>query len=116
MTRTASVQTVLTLTGFWTGPIDGEWTDELTAALQAFQTELGVEPTGVVDAATLAAFELALAELERLATATTTTAPSTTTTSAPSTLPTVPVTSPSVTLERAPDPPTTDSAPPTTTG
>ena len=61
LTHTASVQTVLTLTGFWTGPIDGVWTDELTAALQAFQTALGVEPTGVVDAATLAAFEQALA-------------------------------------------------------
>jgi peptidoglycan hydrolase-like protein with peptidoglycan-binding domain len=113
MTRTASVQTVLTLTGFWTGPIDGEWTDELTAALRAFQTALGVEPTGVVDAATLAAFELALAELERLATATTTT----TTAPPPPTPPTVPSTSPSVTLERAPDPSTTpDSEPPTATG
>ena len=38
------------------------WTDELTAALQEFQIALGVEPTGVVDAATLAAFEQALAE------------------------------------------------------
>ena len=53
---------MLTLTGFWQGPIDGVWTDELTAALQEFQTALGVEPTGVVDAATLAAFEQALAE------------------------------------------------------
>jgi predicted lipoprotein with Yx(FWY)xxD motif len=61
LTHTASVQTVLTLTGFWDGPIDGVWTDELTAALQAFQTALGVEPSGVVDAATLAAFEQALA-------------------------------------------------------
>ena len=61
MTHTASVQTVLTLTGYWTGPIDGVWTEELTAALQAFQTALGVEPTGEVDAATLAAFEQALA-------------------------------------------------------
>ena len=61
LTHTASVQTVLTLTGFWSGPIDGVWTDELTAALQDFQTALGVEPTGVVDAATLAAFQQALA-------------------------------------------------------
>ena len=62
LTHSAAVQTVLTLTGFWQGPIDGVWTDELTAALQEFQTALGVEPTGVVDAATLAAFEQALAE------------------------------------------------------
>ena len=55
-TQTATVQTVLTLTGFWTAPVDGVWTDGY-AALQAFQTKLGVEPTGVVDAPTLAAFE-----------------------------------------------------------
>ena len=61
LTHTASVQTVLTLTGFWEGPVDGVWTDELTAALQEFQTALGVEPTGVVDTATLAAFQQALA-------------------------------------------------------
>ena len=62
LTHTASVQTVLTLTGFWQGPIDGVWTDDLTEALQEFQFALGVEPTGVVDAATLAAFQQALAE------------------------------------------------------
>jgi peptidoglycan hydrolase-like protein with peptidoglycan-binding domain len=39
------------------------WTDALTGAVQAFQTELGVEPTGTVDAATIAAFEHAIAEL-----------------------------------------------------
>ena len=62
-THTAAVQTVLKLAGFWPGNIDGTWTDELTTALQAFQTKLGVEPTGVVDAATLAAFELGLVGL-----------------------------------------------------
>lgn len=62
-THTASVQTVLTAAGFWTGGIDGVWTDDLTAALKAFQGKLGVEPTGVVDAATLAAFELGLIAL-----------------------------------------------------
>ena len=62
LTHTAAVQTVLTVTGFWQGPVDGVWTDELTAALQEFQTALGVEPTGVVDTATLAAFEQAIAE------------------------------------------------------
>jgi hypothetical protein len=35
---------------------DRRWTDELTVALQV-QTALGVEPTGGVDAATLAAFQ-----------------------------------------------------------
>jgi peptidoglycan hydrolase-like protein with peptidoglycan-binding domain len=50
MTSTAVVQTVLTLTSFWTGPIDGQWTDELTAALIEFQTALGVPATGTFDA------------------------------------------------------------------
>ena len=58
------LQTILTLVGFWDGPIDGVWTDELTQALMDFQTALGVEPTGVVDAATIAAFQQALADLE----------------------------------------------------
>ena len=30
--HTAAVQSLLTLAGYWTGPIDGEWTDALTAA------------------------------------------------------------------------------------
>jgi predicted lipoprotein with Yx(FWY)xxD motif/murein L,D-transpeptidase YcbB/YkuD len=77
LTYTASVQTVLTLTGFWQGPIDGVWTEELTAALQEFQTALGVEPTGVVDAATLAAFQQAIAGGEGSPTPDTTVAPTT---------------------------------------
>lgn len=61
---TAAVQQTLTLGGFWDGPVDGTWTPALTEALQAFQIELGVDPTGTVDAATIAAFEKALAELQ----------------------------------------------------
>jgi peptidoglycan hydrolase-like protein with peptidoglycan-binding domain len=60
---TAAIQQTLTLAGFWDGPIDGIWTPELTEAVKEFQIELGVEPTGVVDAATVAAFEKAFAEL-----------------------------------------------------
>lgn len=60
---TAAVQQTLKLVGFWDGEVDGVWTDALTEAVQAFQTELGVEPTGTVDAATIAAFEHAIAEL-----------------------------------------------------
>ncbi|MGI9823035.1 peptidoglycan-binding domain-containing protein [Agromyces sp. Marseille-Q5079] len=63
LASTAAVQQTLKLAGFWDGPVDGVWSDELTAAVQAFQTELGVEPTGAVDAATIAAFEHAIAEL-----------------------------------------------------
>jgi murein L,D-transpeptidase YcbB/YkuD len=60
----AAVQQTLSLAGFWTGPIDGEWTPALTEALKAFQTQLGVKPSGVVDAATVAALERAIADLQ----------------------------------------------------
>lgn len=98
LTQTAALQTVLTLTGYWTGPIDGTWSPQLTDALKAFQTALGVEPTGAVDAATLAAFQQALATIT-LAPTTTTTAPATT---APTT--------------RPPPSTTSTSAAPSTTG
>jgi peptidoglycan hydrolase-like protein with peptidoglycan-binding domain len=75
LAHTAGLQTVLTATGHWTGPIDGVWTDELTEALKAFQTDLGVEPTGVVDPATIVAAQLALDELQNPTTTTTTVAP-----------------------------------------
>lgn len=99
---TAAVQTVLRTTGFWNGPIDGVWTDELTAALMAFQDALGVPPTGAVDVATLAAFEQALATRDAIVrqAATSTTAP------VPPSPPTVaPTVSP-----RPPAPPTVGSA------
>src|SRR4029450_12259794 len=38
--HTAAVQSILAAAGYWTGPIDGQWTDALTAALQAVQTDL----------------------------------------------------------------------------
>ncbi|WP_243077197.1 peptidoglycan-binding protein [Microbacterium sp. SS28] len=60
---TAAIQQTLKLVGFWDGPVDGIWTPELTEAIIAFQTELGVEPTGIVDAATVAAFQQAIADL-----------------------------------------------------
>lgn len=63
LASTAAVQQTLKLVGFWDGPVDGVWSDALTEAVQAFQVELGVEPTGAVDAATIAAFEQAIAEL-----------------------------------------------------
>ena len=77
----ASVQTMLKLAGYWPGAIDGKWTPELEAALEQFQMDLGVEPTGSVDAATLAALEQALITL-RTPPATPTSSP--TTTAAPS--------------------------------
>lgn len=60
---TAAVQQTLRLAGYWDGPVDGQWTDALTDALEKFQEDLGVEVTGTVDAATIAAVETAVAEL-----------------------------------------------------
>ena len=59
-----AVQQTLKLAGYWDGPVDGTWTPELTDALMSFQTDLGVEPTGTVDAATVAAAEQALEDLQ----------------------------------------------------
>lgn len=65
LASTAAVQQTLKLAGYWEGEVDGQWTDELTAAVQAFQEDLGVEPTGTVDAATVAAFNEALAAAQQ---------------------------------------------------
>jgi len=64
LATTAAVQQTLKLLGFWDGPVDGVWTDELTEAVKDFQKALDVEQTGVVDAATLAAWEKALEEFK----------------------------------------------------
>lgn len=64
LTTTAAVQQTLKLVGFWDGPVDGVWTPELTEALMELQTELGVESTGTVDAATVTAFKEALSLLQ----------------------------------------------------
>ena len=73
------MQSVLKVAGYWTGPIDGEWTPELTDALKEFQTALGVPPSGAVDTATLNALEETIATAKTLTT--TTSAPSTSSTS-----------------------------------
>jgi murein L,D-transpeptidase YcbB/YkuD len=62
---TAAVQQTLKVTGFWTGPVDGQWTPALTEAVKDFQTALGVKPTGTVDATTVAAFENAIAKAQQ---------------------------------------------------
>jgi peptidoglycan hydrolase-like protein with peptidoglycan-binding domain len=76
--QVTAVQTTLKLAGYWTGPIDGRWTPELTDALKKFQTSLGVPATGAVDTATLAALETTIAEAKTAATSTTTVAATTT--------------------------------------
>lgn len=62
LANTAAVQQTLKLVGYWDGPVDGIWSPELTEAIKDFQKALGVEPTGVIDAATVQAFEEAIAE------------------------------------------------------
>ena len=64
LTSTAALQQTLKLAGYWDGPVDGQWTDALTAAVGAAQTDLGVPVTGAVDAATVAAFQRALADAQ----------------------------------------------------
>lgn len=84
--HTAAVQTTLKLAGYWPGAVDGEWTPELTEALKAFQEELGVEPSGEMDPATLHALQTAIAEARgEPEDATTTTDPDSTATSEGST-------------------------------
>ena len=63
---TAAVQQTLKLLGFWDGPVDGVWTPALTEAVQSLQVELGVEPTGAVDAATINAFHTAIEDLSNV--------------------------------------------------
>jgi uncharacterized surface protein with fasciclin (FAS1) repeats len=60
--QTAALQGILTAAGYYSGPVDGQWSAEVEEALKALQTDLGVPATGVVDAATMRAFEAALAE------------------------------------------------------
>ena len=83
LVEATSVQTVLKLAGYWPGAIDGEWTPELERALKEFQSDLGLEPTGTVDAATLAALEETLVTI-RTPTATPTTSPAPTSSESPS--------------------------------
>ncbi|MBI4933041.1 MAG: peptidoglycan-binding protein [Actinobacteria bacterium] len=52
---TTRLQQVLTALGYYTGPIDGQWNDEMTAAIATLQIDLGVPVTGVWDEATDAA-------------------------------------------------------------
>jgi peptidoglycan hydrolase-like protein with peptidoglycan-binding domain len=75
LVSTAAVQQTLKLAGFWDGPVDGTWTPALTDALKAFQTKLGVKPTGTVDAATMTALNESIATARTALTSTSTSAP-----------------------------------------
>ncbi len=79
------MQSTLKLAGYWTGPVDGVWTPELTDALTAFQTALGVPPTGAVDVATLNALQQAITDAQSTTTTSTETSTRESTTAATST-------------------------------
>ena len=81
----AAIQGALKVLGYWDGPIDGVWSDELGSAIAKLQTDLGVEATGIVDAATLHALEEALAAVKASATTTTTSDAEASSTSTPDT-------------------------------
>jgi peptidoglycan hydrolase-like protein with peptidoglycan-binding domain len=54
-TGIAELQQALADRGYYQGPIDGRFNDATVAAIKAFQTDLGVPPTGIIDVATLRA-------------------------------------------------------------
>lgn len=70
-----ALQGILISTGYYDGPVDGIWSREVEDGLKALQTDLGVPATGVVDAATLRAFEQALNDAGEAPPTTTSTEP-----------------------------------------
>jgi branched-chain amino acid transport system substrate-binding protein len=52
---TAALQADLRDLGYYQGPVDGIFTDEVSAAIAAFQADNGLEPTGLPDEATVQA-------------------------------------------------------------
>jgi uncharacterized surface protein with fasciclin (FAS1) repeats len=59
--QVGALQAILIAGGYYDGTVDGQWSPEVEAALIALQQDLGVEPTGVMDAATMRALQEALA-------------------------------------------------------
>jgi peptidoglycan hydrolase-like protein with peptidoglycan-binding domain len=85
--QTAALQQTLKLAGYWDGPVDGQWTPELTDAIEELQSDLGVEVTGTVDPATVSAFEKAVEQASTGQTVTATTTATATVTATPETAP-----------------------------
>jgi peptidoglycan hydrolase-like protein with peptidoglycan-binding domain len=110
-TSVAQLQQALADRGYYTGPIDGRWSAATIEAVKAFQRDLGVPETGVVDVATLQAI-YARGIATGVASVPTTTAPPETT--APPATTTAPP-PPDTTAAPTPTPaPTTPPTPPTT--
>lgn len=81
--QVGALQAIMIAAGYYDGSVDGQWSAEVEAALMAMQEDLGLEPTGVIDAATLRAIEDALAAAGQAPEIPSTTVPSETPTTAP---------------------------------
>jgi peptidoglycan hydrolase-like protein with peptidoglycan-binding domain len=90
------VQTELAKYGYYTGPIDGAYSDATKAAVAKLQADLGLTADGLVGPATVDAFHKAVADgtLEPVSSTTTTTTPTTTTPTASTTTTTSTTTAP----------------------
>lgn len=56
--RYAELQKALANAGYYSGAVNGVWGDESVKALQSFQQDQGLEPTGKIDALTLIRLDL----------------------------------------------------------
>jgi peptidoglycan hydrolase-like protein with peptidoglycan-binding domain len=80
-TSTFQLQQMLTQLGFYTGPLDGNYSQATIAAVKSLQASLGVPQTGIIDVPTLAAaYSKGVADAAAAATTTTSTSTTTTTT------------------------------------
>jgi peptidoglycan hydrolase-like protein with peptidoglycan-binding domain len=79
------IQTELAKYGYYTGPIDGKYSEETKAAVAKLQTDLGVTPDGLVGQETIAAFNKAVADGTLTPPSTTQTATTSTSTTTPTT-------------------------------
>ncbi len=102
----SDLQEALTELGYYSGPIDGRYSAATVAAVKAFQKDLGVPATGVIDVATLRAIYARGQETG----AGNAPEPTTTTTSRPATTVTTPPAAPTTPLP----PPPTEAPPPET--
>jgi peptidoglycan hydrolase-like protein with peptidoglycan-binding domain len=89
LAQVAALQSMLAAAGFYTGPVDGIWSTEVSDAVAAFQAEQDLDPTGEIDPETLQALVIVIGEIttpsSTTAAPTTTAAPAPTTTGAPAT-------------------------------
>ena len=49
---TARFQNMLRSLGYYSGPIDGAWSERLSGSIRSFQASMGLDVTGIIDAAT----------------------------------------------------------------